>query len=474
MSHLHWHRGTLEEKDARLAILAVGDDDQNIYTFRGANVQFIRRFQDDYSKDVTYLVENYRSSKNIIAASNALIKSNRDRMKGQHPICINRARQLNLPGGRWEHLDPVSKGRVQTVSVRDVFHQAVYVKREIDRLKKLDPKTDWQDIAILSRTKAPLAAIRAELEAAGYPIKVTLETGLPLHRVREFRMAAGWLEEREKENARASDLKDGVIAMRDGGGPNIWWNMVDLFFDHYRDTTGDSLLPVTRAIEHMYEFLAEQRRDKVIGQGIFLSTIHSAKGMEFPHVFILDGDWSTPMRPSEWEEERRVLYVGMTRAEETLRVLKIPSRPNPFLKEIRGDFVIPLIYRGAADVGEQGKRRYEVLGLDQLYLDFAGRYAKSNAIHQNLTKLQAGDSVAFCQNHSKLEIHDTEGGCVACLSNEGANKWKERIDRIIDIRVLAVLQRTRDDSDDGFQQWTNVDEWELPVLEVIERIACVH
>ena len=461
---------TLEEKDARLAILAVGDDDQNIYTFRGANVQFIRRFQDDYSKDVTYLVENYRSSKHIIAASNALIKSNRDRMKGQHPICINRARQLNLPGGQWEHLDPVSKGRVQTISVRDVFHQAVYVKREIDRLKKLDPKTDWQDIAILSRTKAPLAAIRAELEAAGYPIKVTLDTGLPLHRVREFRKATGWLEEREKENARASDLKDGVIALRDGGGSNIWWDLVDTFFDHYCEITGDSLLPVTRGIEHMYEFVAEQRRDKVIGQGIFLSTIHSAKGMEFPHVFILDGDWSTPMRPSEWEEERRVLYVGMTRAEETLRVLKIPSRPNPFLKEIRGDFAIPLIFRGTAEVGVQLKRRYEVLGLDQLYLDYASRFAKSNPIHSYLKAIQPGHSVVFCPNHSKLEIQDTQGRCLACLSNEGANKWKDRIDRIIDIRVLAILQRTRDDPDEGFQQWINADQWELPVLEVIEKI----
>jgi ATP-dependent DNA helicase RecQ len=461
---------TLEEKDARLAILAVGDDDQNIYTFRGANVQFIRRFQEDYSKDVTYLVENYRSSKHIIAASNALIKFNRDRMKGLHPICIDRARQPNLPGGRWEHIDPVSKGRVQIVSVRDMFHQAIYVKKEIDRLRMIDPKTDWQDIAVLSRTKGPLAAIRSVLESEGYPIKVTLDTGLPLHRVREFRTALGWLEGREKQNARASDLKKDLIMLRDGAEPNIWWNMVDLFFDHYCDTTGDSLLPVSRAIEQMYEFVTEQRREKAIGQGIFLSTIHSAKGTEFPHVFILDGDWGTPMRQSEWEEERRVFYVGMTRAEETLRVIKIPSRPNPFLKEIKGDFIIPLIYRDSANIGEQRKRRYEILGLDQLYLDYAGRYAKSNPIHHHLRGLQTGHSVVFCPNHSKLEIHDTEGKYIACLSNEGANNWKERIDRIIDIRVLAILQRTRDDPDEGFQQWIKVDEWELPVLEVIERI----
>ena len=61
---------TLEDADQKLSILAVGDDDQNIYTFRGANVQFIRRFQQDYEAEVHYLVENYRSTRYIIEAAN--------------------------------------------------------------------------------------------------------------------------------------------------------------------------------------------------------------------------------------------------------------------------------------------------------------------------------------------------------------------------------------------------------------------
>ena len=54
---------TLDDADLKLSILAVGDDDQNIYTFRGANVEFIRRFQQDYEAEVHYLVENYRSTR---------------------------------------------------------------------------------------------------------------------------------------------------------------------------------------------------------------------------------------------------------------------------------------------------------------------------------------------------------------------------------------------------------------------------
>jgi ATP-dependent DNA helicase RecQ len=75
---------TIEDADLKLSILAVGDDDQNIYTFRGANVRFIRQFQSDYSAEVHYLVENYRSTRNIIDASNALISANLDRMKTSH------------------------------------------------------------------------------------------------------------------------------------------------------------------------------------------------------------------------------------------------------------------------------------------------------------------------------------------------------------------------------------------------------
>ena len=73
--------GRTLDDDNKLTILAVGDDDQNIYSFRGANIRFIRQFKDDYQAREHYLVENYRSSAHIIAAANALIQHNKDRMK---------------------------------------------------------------------------------------------------------------------------------------------------------------------------------------------------------------------------------------------------------------------------------------------------------------------------------------------------------------------------------------------------------
>jgi len=175
----------LEEGDGRLAILAVGDDDQNIYAFRGANVEFIRRFQKDYKCGTVYLVENYRSSDHIIQAANQLIAGNQDRMKREHPIRIDRLRKSEPAGGAWANRDPLAQGRVQRLLVENHFQQAHAVYAEIMRLKSLDPALDWADIAVLGRTKALVDGVRAFLADKQVPVRVGLGSGLPLHRMRE-------------------------------------------------------------------------------------------------------------------------------------------------------------------------------------------------------------------------------------------------------------------------------------------------
>ena len=110
---------TLSEADDKLSLFAVGDDDQNIYAFNGSSTEFIRRFETDYGARPSYLTDNYRSTGNIIAAANAVIEPARDRMKKDHPIVINRARTQDPPGGDWTLLDPVARGRVQTLPAGD-------------------------------------------------------------------------------------------------------------------------------------------------------------------------------------------------------------------------------------------------------------------------------------------------------------------------------------------------------------------
>ena len=71
----------------------MGDDDQNIYAFNGASVEYIRRFEADYGASPVYLTDNYRSTGHVIAAANAVIEPARHRMKTGRPIQVNRVRR---------------------------------------------------------------------------------------------------------------------------------------------------------------------------------------------------------------------------------------------------------------------------------------------------------------------------------------------------------------------------------------------
>ena len=98
--------------DAKPSLLAVGDDDQNIYAFRGTSLAYIRRFLDDYDAEPHDLVEYYRPSTNIVQSANALIAHNQERMKAGQPIRIDPGRRSQPPGGRCETQDPLARGRV--------------------------------------------------------------------------------------------------------------------------------------------------------------------------------------------------------------------------------------------------------------------------------------------------------------------------------------------------------------------------
>jgi ATP-dependent DNA helicase RecQ len=87
---------TLNDPERKLSLFAVGDDDQNVYGFAGASVEYIRRFQQDYKAKPEYLVSNYRSTANIIETSNALISQAQNRMKTGHPIEIDELRRTTL------------------------------------------------------------------------------------------------------------------------------------------------------------------------------------------------------------------------------------------------------------------------------------------------------------------------------------------------------------------------------------------
>ena len=460
---------TLSDPDSKLALLAVGDDDQNIYTFRGANVEFIRRFQEDYQARTYYLVDNYRSSAHIISAANCLIAHNRDRMKTDHAIRINKGRERLPAGGSWKELDPLTQGRVQLFHVTNASHQAIALIEELKRRKARNPSLNWLECAVLARTREELAPIRALCEEQKIPIiwRIDREKTPPLQRIREFRRFLTEMKARHGELMSAPDLLTMVSELA-GTYSSIWWELLRDILRELENESGDAQLPAGYISEYVYEALAEQRREHGIGTGVFLSTVHSSKGMEFPHVFVPGGGWTTGKNTQDQEEERRVYYVAMTRARETLCLFERGDAPNPHTALISGDFLLeydpPIIARPDESVL---RRRYDLLGMEELFLDFAGRKRREDPVHDHLAALKPGDPLRLAPNGEYIELHDTKGNCVAQLSQKVRKLWRERLDSVERVTVLALVERRAEDTGEEYRDRCQCEQWEIPLAEIV-------
>lgn len=466
---------TLKDADQRLSILAVGDDDQNIYTFRGANVQFIRRFQQDYGAAVVPLVENYRSTRRIIEAANQFIAANTDRMKTDHPIRIDRHRRALPAGGDFGRRDGLTGGKVQVLRVGDDTHQAQAVLAEVERLRQLGV-TDLSRIAVLSSTHRDLARVRALAEDAGVPVRwCPGRTAVPrLHPIREIRGFLRGLERLRPRLVRASDLCSQAARLLEEDRGNPWTRFLGRMLEAWRSESDDAESPVQEALEFLYESCSESRRDFSYGEGVTLSTVHSAKGTEHDHVLLI-GAWPIQAARAEQEEQRRVFYVGMTRARHSLAVFDradvCPSLPQ----SLAGTSVLSREAAAARPAPAVLAVGYETLGMDDVNLGFAGYHDAGHPIHAALAALRPGSLLQVRPTERGIDLLDGQGVAVTRLSRKAAASWSGRLSTIREVRVLALLARTPEqEPEPDRRERCRVMEWEVPVVEIVFNDETEH
>ncbi|MER5332672.1 UvrD-helicase domain-containing protein [Micromonospora sp. NPDC002717] len=337
-------------------LCAIGDPDQAIYSFRGADVGYFLRFSQDFTDArLVRLNRNYRSSAPILAAAVQAIA----------PSSLVRGRRLDPA-----RLDPEAPlvGRYPAASVAD---EADFVVRTIDELvgglshRSLDSgridgrstSLSFSDIAVLYRTDAQAAPIVDALTRANIPVQKRSHDRLRDRPgvaaiARELRHADGL----DGSLAARVRLAGQVLAERfavptlDGAGsvrPEDVRAAVDLLTPLAR-RCGDDLPLFLSQLATGAEVDALDPR----AEAVTLLTLHAAKGLEFPVVFLVGAE--DGLLPLRWPgstpdddaiaEERRLFFVGLTRAQDRLYVTHAARRsrhgnerdcsPSPFLDAI--------------------------------------------------------------------------------------------------------------------------------------------
>ena len=479
---------TLEDKDRKLTLFAVGDDDQNIYAFRGASVEFIRRFEADYGPKPAFLTANYRSTGHIIAAANAVIEPARDRMKTGHPIRVDRARAKNPSGGDWRELDPVAQGRVRILPAEsDPIAQARTAVTELLRLAGLARQWDWSRCAVIAREWKYLEPVRAYCEVHGIPAQMGNEEIPRFWRLRETRALVEWLRARESRLVAGADLNGWLDARASGPWIELLREALD---EHALVVGGGTEVPV----DHFLEWLAEWGRDVRRRQhGLLLLTAHRAKGLEFDHVAVLDGGWDRVDQDEDPDAPRRLYYVAMTRARETLALARlVGSRSRP--GAVRPGFVresAPPTYaahrhplqpaladsssvleRPPGDPPREApvqvlelSRQYRRPGLDEIDLGFAGRRSARRPVHRTIAALAPGDPLEVRVDiRERWELLNRSGTVVGRLGR----KFRPPAEmRCVSAAVHAVVTWSRDASDPEFHDRLKCDRWEVVVPELV-------
>ncbi|WP_425316070.1 RecQ family ATP-dependent DNA helicase [Stutzerimonas chloritidismutans] len=444
--------GRKAEEEGRLCILAVGDDDQNIYAWRDTNNRYIERFREDYSASTSYLVDNYRSSACIIEAANSVIGRNPDRLKQDHPIQIDTARRERPKGGDWESLDPERAGwvlrlRVDAEDDTRANVQAQAAMAELQRLLTLDPE-DWQGCAVLARTHQYLLPVQAWCEAHGvqYCLAADKDSALPLTAQRGFvRTVEGLRAITEPVTA-----AEAWVPLSETALVPDWYGFFMTAFEQLTAEFGQCPLAAHTLIDWLYDYARELRQQPK--QGLYLGTVHSAKGLEFRHVVVLDGGWSS--QPDTLSDERRLYYVGMTRAEQTLTLCEFPGG-NPFVRNLTQEVI------GKRFVGEpipELEKRYLQLSLKDIDLDFAGRQPSSSTVHRALASLEPGDLLTIQPQDDRFLILDAHDRIVG----RTAKSFELDLD-VEHCEVAAILVRHTDRCDEQYRAWHKCEQWELVV-----------
>ena len=379
-------------------ICVVGDIDQSIYGFRGANYRNILNFEKDYPNTETIkLEENYRSTSTILNAANDVIKNNKKRKeknlwtkkengnkikchtafdeKDEADYVVKNIKELIEAGEKKEDIAVLYRTNAQSRNMEEAmlkenipykvvgsfyFYNRKEIKDLISYLKLIhNPKDNVSLMRIINVPKRKIGSKTTEnLALKAAENKISLYEAITDGKELTFKNLIEEIK-KESENLSLTELVD--LILNKSGMKKELENEKTLEaevrlenLEEFKSITKN--FEETNGIISLEEFLLEIslvsdiEEHKNLTDVVTLMTIHSAKGLEFKHVFLIGMEEELfPHRNSldydeQLEEERRLCYVAITRAKNTLTLVNAEKRmlfgntsynkPSRFIKEI--------------------------------------------------------------------------------------------------------------------------------------------
>lgn len=386
-------------------LFIVGDPDQTIYTWRGANVKYLLEFDREHPDTKTVVMtQNYRSTPQILAAANSLISKNRYRIKKDltpslpdGPLVVCHFAETQEAEAAWM-TDQMRLLYESGVPYKDmtVLYRAHYVTRAVEEslLHEKIPYVIYSGIQFFSRTEIKDALSYLRMVAYKDDLSFLRIANVPKRNLGKRRIA--FLQERAAEqgctlyqaliNNLENDIFKGTKAsslislierfassyagqpvsevladilnesgyekqLRTEGSQERLDNLAELKQSIYEyETTCGEEVTLEHYLSHAALFSNSDTAEN--GDRVRLMTVHAAKGLEFPHVFLCGmNEGIFPSRKVRtlqgMEEERRLAFVALTRAEKSLYLSEADGRnfdgspryPSRFILDIDPDLL---------------------------------------------------------------------------------------------------------------------------------------
>lgn len=274
-----------------MRIIAVGDDDQNIYEFRGSNSKFLKQLIEEFGANKYEMVENYRSASNIVLISNKFISSIKNRMKEESCEAVSKNKGI------------VKINRHVSENMEDAVVNDFIINYK-------DGKT-----CFLTNTNEEALKILGILNKKGKRAKLIQSLdGFRLYNLLEIRFFLNIIDKNLKSPVISDDLwesakKSLYYKFKDSSCFENIKNMIKDFEKIYQTKYRTDLEEFIR--ESNYEDFYDVNEKEII----YVSTIHKSKGREFDNIYMM-------LKNEQLlnDEARRKIYVGMTRAKNELHI----------------------------------------------------------------------------------------------------------------------------------------------------------